>query len=396
MSESVLGYKVLGADGSACHGGTGRWRKGRPRSVRAPLAYPLHGIYYCSRDQLIYWLGPRVWLFEDLTPDEAVNVGGETLTRRGRIVQRFDAWDDRSARLFAADCAESVLPRIPESDRDPFVVAISAARRYADGLIGSAALEAAWSVASSSMAWSAAGWAACWTAWPPTGWTTSSGAGWAARTGAGAKADRRSPEAAASWAARLAAFWAARASTDSAIHQKQTERLFAYLDGDAKCSADGPRVKSLDRSNACELDRLLEIARLHATRPDSPIHGVDHWRRVGRNGEKLAAATAGADPRVVQVFAAFHDSQRTNDGRDPAHGARAAALVRRLRLDLNREQLDTLSAALVDHDRGRVSDDPTVGACWDADRLDLVRLGMKINPARLSTEAGKEARWLEV
>lgn len=384
MSEAALGYKVVAANGSAHHAvtDTGRWRKGRPRSVRGELAYPKNGIFYSSRDRLVWWLGPAIWTFEDLTPDETINIGNELMTRRGRIVERLEAWNDSLARTFAADCAEGVLHLIPQVDRAPFAAAIQAARDYADGLIGSSALAAAWSAAASSMAWSAAGWSAVWAAWPPNGWETTSGRGWAARTRAGANPDRAASSA-AGWAARLSAYWATRPAVGGATREQQTERLFEYLNGDAKSSTPVNEIPHV------EGDRLLEIARLHASRPDSPIHGVDHWRRVGRNGERLAAATAGADERVVAVFAAFHDSQRANDGRDPEHGVRAAALVRRLRLDLNRAQQETLRAALVDHDRGLVSDDPTVGVCWDADRLDLVRLGLKINPALLSTEAGK-------
>jgi uncharacterized protein len=53
-------------------------------------------------------------------------------------------------------------------------------------------------------------------------------------------------------------------------------------------------------------------------------------------------------------------------------------------------QVETLCAALVDHDRGLVSDDPTVGVCWDGDRLDLTRLGVRPRPELLSTVAAKQ------
>ena len=41
----------------------------------------------------------------------------------------------------------------------------------------------------------------------------------------------------------------------------------------------------------------------------------------------------------------------------------------------------------VEHTDGTISDDPTIGCCWDADRLDLPRVGMQPDPALLSTEA---------
>jgi uncharacterized protein len=43
---------------------------------------------------------------------------------------------------------------------------------------------------------------------------------------------------------------------------------------------------------------------------------------------------------------------------------------------------------------GQVTDDPTLGAAWDADRLDLPRVGVAPDPARLSTAAGRAMIWL--
>jgi uncharacterized protein len=58
-------------------------------------------------------------------------------------------------------------------------------------------------------------------------------------------------------------------------------------------------------------------------------------------------------------------------------------------LPIREAQLVKLQAALVDHDRGLVSIDPTIGACWDADRLELGRAGVKVRPDLLSTSTGK-------
>jgi uncharacterized protein len=66
---------------------------------------------------------------------------------------------------------------------------------------------------------------------------------------------------------------------------------------------------------------------------NSRIHGPAHWWRVAENGERLLAATPGADGHVVRLFAAIHDTQRLSDGRDPEHGPRAAELARRLRAE---------------------------------------------------------------
>lgn len=136
-------------------------------------------------------------------------------------------------------------------------------------------------------------------------------------------------------------------------------------------------------------DSFLRLVLPEATRPDSALHGVEHWRRVAANGAELAAKTVGADTTVVAAFAALHDSQRHNEDDDPEHGARAAELAKRLDLGLTASQQETLIAALVDHDRGGISSDPTIGCCWDADRQDLARLWIEPLPELLSTPAAR-------
>lgn len=125
------------------------------------------------------------------------------------------------------------------------------------------------------------------------------------------------------------------------------------------------------------------------------LHGAAHWLRVRANGLLLAARTPGADAVVVELFALFHDSERRDEGRDPGHGERAAALVRRLAaeggLALSAERLDLLAAACAGHEHPQVSADPTIGCCWDADRLDLARLGRRPIARLLSTAAALEA-----
>jgi uncharacterized protein len=123
------------------------------------------------------------------------------------------------------------------------------------------------------------------------------------------------------------------------------------------------------------------------------VHGLRHWEQVGQNGVKLAAATTGADAEVVLLFALFHDSMRENDGHDPEHGRRGGALAHELAalLALLPAQLDLLQRACNDHADGHLSADPTIGVCWDADRLDLPRVGITPDPTLLSTAAGRQA-----
>src|SRR4051812_29752664 len=124
--------------------------------------------------------------------------------------------------------------------------------------------------------------------------------------------------------------------------------------------------------------------------PDS-IHGPRHWRNVEQNGVALAKET-GADVTVVSLFAVFHDSRRENEWTDHEHGLRGAELARQQRrrlYDVTDEQLEKLTYACTWHERGRVSNDPTIGTCWDADRLDLPRVGIQPMAELMSTAAGK-------
>jgi len=127
------------------------------------------------------------------------------------------------------------------------------------------------------------------------------------------------------------------------------------------------------------------------------IHGAPHWARVRENGLRLAERTK-ANPKVVELFAFLHDSKRLNGGRDPEHGARAARFARTLAgsaFELEAADLDLLVAACREHSDGLTAGDITVLTCWDADRLDLGRVGIKPHPDRLCTEAARDPVVLE-
>ena len=143
-----------------------------------------------------------------------------------------------------------------------------------------------------------------------------------------------------------------------------------------------------------QLDSLLAAVRERSTGLGSTVHGDLHWRTVGRNGLWIADSHAGVDTTVVFLFALLHDSMRENDWVDPEHGPRAAVLARALHaeetLTIASAQLELLTYACDEHTNGLVSDDPTVGACWDADRLDLPRVGVMPDPELFSTDVARE------
>jgi uncharacterized protein len=150
---------------------------------------------------------------------------------------------------------------------------------------------------------------------------------------------------------------------------------------------------------ADEFDRLLREVLARATHRESMLHGEAHWRAVTYTALELAPLVAGADVVVGFVFGLMHDSQRVHDGHDPGHGPRAA----RVALDLHAEgalaisprRLDLLMTAMDGHTAGRRSSDPTTGMCWDADRLNLWRIGVMPRAEFLSTSAAREAGRIE-
>jgi uncharacterized protein len=134
---------------------------------------------------------------------------------------------------------------------------------------------------------------------------------------------------------------------------------------------------------------LLDSVLAHSTSNRSRLHGLEHWHRVTRNGLVLAEETTGADAEIVMLFGLFHDSMRENDGHDPGHGPRAAELAEQLS-GLTGYRLELLMLACELHADGEVSSDPTIGVCWDGDRLDLPRVGIRPSMSLMSTEAGRK------
>lgn len=119
------------------------------------------------------------------------------------------------------------------------------------------------------------------------------------------------------------------------------------------------------------------------------VHGVAHWSRVWYHGRRIAASL-GVNPAILAWFAYLHDSQRHNDHRDPEHGPRAADFAVSLRregviVELSATEFEYLCEAMRLHSNGHTEAEPALRACWDADRLDLARVGIEPEPKRLCT-----------
>ncbi len=138
---------------------------------------------------------------------------------------------------------------------------------------------------------------------------------------------------------------------------------------------------------------ILEQYRLHP----AGVHGVTHWARVAENGRRLADLT-GAHRDIVTLFAYLHDACRASEDWDPERGPRSAQLAARWRgtyFDLSRQNFDLLYTACAAQGDGLLEGDITLQTCWDADRLDIGRVGVTVIPSRLCTPAARDPEMIE-
>jgi uncharacterized protein len=153
-------------------------------------------------------------------------------------------------------------------------------------------------------------------------------------------------------------------------------------------TAGSLRIRGAHRGKEPIGASLTEAVVAAASRLRSHHHGEQHSKAVAWAGLQLAPHAVACDSELVLLFAPFHDPRRYNEYSDPEHGLRGGELARSM-LDLEPQRIE-LGDACTRHDKGLVSDDPTVGACWDADRLNPWRVGHVPNPVLLSTEQAVE------
>ena len=154
---------------------------------------------------------------------------------------------------------------------------------------------------------------------------------------------------------------------------------------------------------------LLPFARF-----SSQLHGPAHWSRVRYFGAQLAAREGLPEEAraCVEIFAWVHDLAREHDGGGNQHAIDGA-----LYLDevlpavfpgLSAAQRETVRAAVRYHSDGMVAREAyqlgllagiegasdllirTIGCCWDADRLDLPRVGIWPSGDLMSTSCWQE------
>lgn len=120
---------------------------------------------------------------------------------------------------------------------------------------------------------------------------------------------------------------------------------------------------------------------------DSPIHGEKHWMSVAKTAFLISDLTGYADKASLLGFALFHDSRRFYDQADPDHGLRAGVYAEQhegLLQVMGHDKRNDIAEACSSHNWPDTSQDTFTGICLDADRINLIRLGRRINPSYMS------------
>lgn len=124
----------------------------------------------------------------------------------------------------------------------------------------------------------------------------------------------------------------------------------------------------------------------------SHADGFPHSVRVEK-GIHLLGNKMGIKKREresIKGFAYWHDVMRAHGTPDPEHGKRAAKMIERTKghNKLKGVDIDRLIFACEHHSTMLRSNDPLIDICFDADRLDLMMIGINPDPAMMATDRG--------
>jgi hypothetical protein len=240
-------FKILNEDGSAYHGGNGfwslptknddgAWRAGDWMPAIAGELVPWkNGYHLCREKDLPRYLGPAI--FEAEYRGEMIEAADKIVVREARLLRRFENWNERTAQLFACDCAEAVVHLCGDDPRPR--QAIDVARRYANGEATDEELAAARDAARAAVrdapmnaprdaAWAATRAATRDAAWDMV-WDMAWDAAWAAARGTARAAALGAALGAARGTARAIAWDAAWTATWTAAWDAQVEMLLSLL-----------------------------------------------------------------------------------------------------------------------------------------------------------------------
>lgn len=153
--------------------------------------------------------------------------------------------------------------------------------------------------------------------------------------------------------------------------------------------------KPIKEKNIKKFDSLLERLDNAFRLKNSDYHNKKHWNRVFKISKYIAELN-NIQSDIFKYFALFHDVGRTDDEYNLNHGEKGANLAIKYRkyIDLNDEEFEKLIFACKWHTKpldinNKFYKDNIINICWDADKLDLVRLNMEIKKEKLFNKYSK-------
>lgn len=119
------------------------------------------------------------------------------------------------------------------------------------------------------------------------------------------------------------------------------------------------------------------------------IHGISHLRRVAYlSGRYAYILKINLNDAVIAGY--LHDCARENDSNGNSHAYESAYLAKGIiQGNLPVTNINKIFYTIYHHADGITTKDPFMGCIWDADRLNLLRIGIIPNEKLLSTQLAK-------
>ncbi len=141
-------YKFLSAGGKPAHGGSGTWhlphgkRPGKwMPAITGNLIACENGYHLCDETNIIEWIAEELYVAE--YRGDMITQKDKIVVREARLPSRVTKWNERTARLFACDCAERALALVGNQADARSIESVRVARHFALGEATKEELDAA-------------------------------------------------------------------------------------------------------------------------------------------------------------------------------------------------------------------------------------------------------------